>query len=340
MSKGLVPNSKSIVYKVLTVLAAFAGATIPLHCWATPGASNPPVEVKTEVMVDAVVASVDDKPITLSELNERFVPPRKLSLEEASHDPEAAKLLETLILEKLLEEEAAAKRMSVSDADVEDYINEVARRNNLPRAEFEHELVSEGGSLPAYKRQVRLDILKTKLTSNLSRGGVSVSEKEIDEYISEHPELSHAGVSFKLRQILFATAEHPLEELEMRLRSAQKELSDGSDFNEVAKRYSDGPQAQDGGLIGIVAENDLTREVADALHSLEAGQVSKPIEAGAGIQIFKVEQRFSKDDDDDESPQAFRDEIRKSIAQQKTQDKLSSYFVTELYKNHVVDKKL
>jgi len=328
-------RSKFLGAHVLATLVA-----IPLLQWRplSPAYAAPLKE--GEIFIDAVVASVDEKPITLSELNDRFLPPRKLSFTEVSRDVEAVKLLEALIIEKLLEEEAASKRLSATDAEVEEYIEEVARRNKLARGDFERELVSEGGNLTAYKRQVRSDILRTKLASSFTRGGVSISDSEIDEYIEKHPELSRNGPSLKLRQILVSATDRSAEELTQRIEAAQQQLEKGTEFAEVAKQYSDGPQSQEGGLIGIVAETDLSSDVSEAVAELKDGEVSKPIQNELGIQLFKVEQRFSKDDDDDSPSAGFREEVRKTLLQAKTQEKLSSYFVTELYKNHAVDKKL
>jgi peptidyl-prolyl cis-trans isomerase SurA len=294
-----------------------------------------------DVVIDAVVATVDDKPITLSELSARLAPPRKLSLTEAARDAEALKALDALIFEKLIEEEAVTKRITTTDSDIEDYLNEVASRNGLSRKDFEKALAAEGRTLEAYKQQVRLDILRTRLASAMTRGGVSISDKEVDEYIESHPELLQSGETVKLRQIVVSSSGRDSTALEARSAEILKALDDGEKFADVASRFSEGPHASDGGLIGIVAAKDLSEDISSAISSLDPGEWSSPVESEAGIQIFFVEQRFDGSEEGENSASdAVREEVRQSLQQQKSQEKLSSFFSNELYKNHAVDKKL
>ena len=108
-----------------------------------------------ELVIDAIVGSVDDKPITLSDLNARLAP-RRLTLAEAGKEPEASRVLDQIILEKLLEEEAKAKRVNVTDAEVQEYLQEVMQRNGLSEGEFQAALAKEGRSVSAYKQQIKI----------------------------------------------------------------------------------------------------------------------------------------------------------------------------------------
>lgn len=309
---------------------------------SAPKTENAP-QGPTEIVLDAVIASVDEKPITLSELQSRLSPPRKLTLQELGQDVEAQRALEALILERVLDAEAAAKRVSVTDTEIDEYINEVARRNSLSRTDFESVLVKEGKSVEWYKQQVKTDILRTKLASTISRGGVSVMDSEIDEYLKNNPSFRPEGASLKLRVIAIPREGATDEDLNTRLKPVLEALDSGEKFEEVAKRYSNGPHSAEGGLLGVVAEKDLSSDVFDAVLSVEPGSHSKPIMSESGAQIFFVEQRFSasdsEDDEDEESLKARREEARGAIQKQKTEDKLSAYFTTELFKNHSVDKK-
>jgi peptidyl-prolyl cis-trans isomerase SurA len=246
-----------------------------------------------------------------------------------------------LIFEKLIEEEAVTKRITTTDSDIEDYLNEVASRNGLSRKDFEKALAAEGRTLEAYKQQVRLDILRTRLASAMTRGGVSISDKEVDEYIESHPELLQSGETVKLRQIVVSSSGRDSTALEARSAEILKALDDGEKFADVASRFSEGPHASDGGLIGIVAAKDLSEDISSAISSLDPGEWSSPVESEAGIQIFFVEQRFDGSEEGENSASdAVREEVRQSLQQQKSQEKLSSFFSNELYKNHAVDKKL
>jgi peptidyl-prolyl cis-trans isomerase SurA len=310
----------------------------PLTLGPFSGALAVPQE---EIVVDAVVATVDDKPITLSELSARLVPPKKLSMSEARGNQEVLKTLDALIFEKLIEEEATSKRISANDSDIEEYLNEVAKRNGLSGNDFEKALASEGRSLAAYKQQVRLDILRTRLASSMTRGGVSISDAEVDEYISNNPEMLQAGETVKLRQIVISSFGRDEKALQSRTAEALAALEGGEKFADVASRFSEGPHASDGGLIGVVAEKDLSADITSAISSVDEGEWTSPLASESGVQIFFVEQRFEGSEGSEEGGNdVIRNEVRQSLQQQKSQEKLSSFFSTELYKNHAVDKKL
>jgi peptidyl-prolyl cis-trans isomerase SurA len=311
---------------------------------AKPSKAATPVPQTGEIVLDAVIASVDEKPITLSELSARLTPPRKLALKELSGDQEAQKVLDALTFERILEAEAALKRITVAEEEVEEYANEVARRNSLSRPEFEAVLAKEGKSIDWYKHQVRTDILKSKLAGGISRGGISVSESELDEYISTNPMPKISGPSVKLRVISISTSGRSSEEVAAKSQEVEAALTKGEDFGDVAKRLSEGANNEDGGLLGIIADTELSSEVADAIKSVEVGSHSKAVQSSDAVQIFFVEERFEPEDDDDDEPSeaeqnAHREEARKAIQRRKTEEKLSAYFSTEIYKNHPVDKK-
>lgn len=295
-----------------------------------------------EIVLDAIVASIDDKPITLSDLSNRLSPPRRISLQDASKDQDVVKILDAMILERLIELEAATKQITISDQEVDDYVSEVAARNSLSRPDFELALKKEGQTIDSYRKQIRLDILRTKLMSTMMRGGVSISDGEIDDYIAAHPELVHSGTALKMSIITVAQTGRSEEQVETKIAEVLGALDAGDAFAEVAKRFSDGPNATDGGSLGLVAESDLSPAISQAIFPLEAGQHSPPLRGQQGVQIFFVEQRFSAidDDDDEERQEAIRKEVKSVLQKQKSQERISSFFINDLYKNHSVDKKL
>ena len=211
------------------------------------------------------------------------------------------------------------------------------------RKDFEAVLTREGKSVDWYKRQVKTDILKTKIASNLSHGGVSVTEQEIDEYLSGSPNTASSGASVKLRMISIPSSGKTPEQVADAVKAVQDALAKGGDFAEVARKYSEGPHAADGGLLGLIAEKDLSGPIFDAILSVKQGHYSEPVTTESQTQIFFVEERFgaSDQDEDDEEKveQARRDEARKAIQKRKTEEKLATYFAVELNKNHTVDKK-
>jgi peptidyl-prolyl cis-trans isomerase SurA len=312
-------------------------------CFAAPSKKSVTTAQPTtqELVIDAVVGAVDDKPITLSDLNTRLAP-RRLTLSEAKKDPEASLVLDQIILEKVLEEESRTKRVSVSDAEVDEYVREVMQRNGLSQEDFQAALAREGKSLAGYKQQIKIDILKAKLGSSMARGGTSVSESEIEEYIADHPELKNGGKDIKLHHLVISKEGRTPEEVKTRLMQVNSALEGGESFIEVAKRLSDTGSSGDGSLIGVIPLKDLSPAIAEAIAPLRAGQYTPPLETPMDIQIFFVEERLGNDEEGSEEldEEKLKDEVRQIIQKQKTKERLDAFFKNDLYKNHAIDKRL
>jgi peptidyl-prolyl cis-trans isomerase SurA len=294
-----------------------------------------------ELVIDAIVGSVDDKPITLSDLNARLAP-RRLTLAEAGKEPEASRVLDQIILEKLLEEESKAKRVNVTDAEVQEYMQEVMQRNGLSEGEFQAALAKEGRSVSAYKQQIKIDILKAKLGSSMARGGTSVSDSEIEEYIANHPELKNGGQNIKLHHLVISKEGRTMEDVKARLMQVNTALEGGASFPEVAKRLSDTATSGEGSLIGVIPLQDLSPAIAEAVSPLRAGEHTPPLETPGDIQLFFVEERVGNEG---ESPaevdeDKLKDEVRQILQKQKTKERLDAFFKNDLFKKHAVDKRL
>lgn len=311
----------------------------------------------TEVLfIDAIVASVDEKPITLSQISRRLSPPRKLSLKEASSDPEFRRALEMAIMEELIQQEARARRIAVLDDEINDYLNEISKRNGLSRDEFAAALQREGKTLDQYKQDIQLDILRSKLASSLTRGAIAVSDEEIDRHAAAPSGRvsgpAPSGKLVTLRQILIIPRDGAEAAAQERIESLQERIESGEDFEDLAREASESPEGAEGGLLGTMALNELNPVIYDSIYKLEPGEVSEIAQSPAGYHLFLVEEteesevdsERSSDDSEEEDAGApdeeQRERIRESLKQAKLESKLSDYFTTELYKLHSVDKKI
>ncbi|RIL09037.1 MAG: hypothetical protein DCC75_07480 [Proteobacteria bacterium] len=289
------------------------------------------------LVLDTVLASVGDKPITLSDLGKRLEPPRTLSAQDAASDPQARDTLEIMIFETLIEEEAEARRLKVDEQDLNEYLEEVAARNNMSRDNFEQALKEQNRSLDDYKQRVRIDILRSRLAGQVTQSGTGVSEEEIRNYLTEHPEFSKSGSKLKLSQIFVSLEGRSEEDAAARIKEIQAKLEDGEDFSDLAKEYSDAPDAQEGGSLGILAEEDISRALFDSIYGLDEEEVSAPIESPAGIRLVRLDKRYVEDS---EQGPAVVEEVRRILQKQKADIRLRSFFTAEIYKNHPVDKKI
>ncbi|MBN8547988.1 MAG: peptidylprolyl isomerase [Deltaproteobacteria bacterium] len=327
------PKHYVLVAAVTLALCSTAASAAPKKPEAKAAPAN------KEILFDAVVASVDGRPITLQDVCRRLNPPRSLTLKEAALDPEANAVLDTIIMDYLVTFEAEARRISVSNEEIDEYIAEVAKRNNLSREGFEQALKQEGRDITEYKGFIKIDILKSRLATSLMQSGVGVTTEEIEVYMKEHVELSSNGTKVKLAHIVIREDIHGPEGSEKIVEDIQEKISSGEDFADVARVNSDAPNAADGGMLGIIAQKDLSSDVFEAVSALKPGEVSKPIKTAQGYQIFKVIEQFTETEEDGDQ-EKIKDEVRKTLQRQKLAEKMNSFFTAELMKTHSVDRKI
>ncbi len=66
------------------------------------------------------------------------------------------------------------------------------------------------------------------------------------------------------------------------------QIHKGASFEEIAKKFSDGPSAADGGALGIFKRGQLAKELEDKTFAMKAGDVSDVIRTKQGYVILKV----------------------------------------------------
>jgi parvulin-like peptidyl-prolyl isomerase len=107
-----------------------------------------------------------------------------------------------------------------------------------------------------------------------------------------------------------------------KIRKAMDELKRGEKFEDVALQYSDGPNAVQGGRIGLVRRGELLPAIERAIASLVPGGVSDIVESPSGFHIFRVE---------DKKPKQYRPfpevqyEIQGLVFEQKSEDVFQSW---------------
>jgi peptidyl-prolyl cis-trans isomerase SurA len=335
-------NKPKINFRV-SQLSFIAGFSIFL---SSSGVFSPAYALSEPIFLDAIVASIDDKPIALSDVTNRMKPPHKLTIKEASENPDFNRTLDAVILEQLVELEAAQRRITVSDAEINDYLSEIAKRNSLSRDEFLAALKSENRSETEYRAQVKIDILRSKLASSLTRGAVAVSDEEIDAALSKDEVKPTSGATVTLRQILISTDKHNDDDAQRIISQLQEKLSDGEKFDELASSYSESPEATDGGSLGTLPLGDLQEDISLAVQDLDVGDISDITHSPQGYHLFLLEERNEEDTDEVEvieetTPSTEkREQIRNALRQKKLETKMAEFFTSELYKLHSVDKKI
>ncbi len=260
-----------------------------------------PLNLRGEV-VDRIVALVNGEIITLSELDQMgktyYDQVRKDSTagdREEKMKKAREEVLGHLIESRLLEEEMKKRKIEVPDRDVDATIQDVLKSSNLTENDMKKALAREGMTYSTYRQKVRDELGKMRLVSREIKSKIVIEDEVLREYYKKNQQKFTDPLEVKLQQIFFPVPEHASQEetaaVEKEARPILERARKGEDFAELARKFSKGPEAGEGGLLGYFKHQELMPELEEAGFKLRPGEVSDLVRSPAGFHILRVLER-------------------------------------------------
>ncbi len=252
------------------------------------------IPAAAQTMVDRIVAVVDREIITESELQERVtfiamqnrIDPKRSDLRQ--------QVLDGMITEKLILAQALIDSVEVSD-------DEVSRMLDQRIQDFVRQVGSEarveqmyGKPISRIKREYRDDLKNQLLIQRVRQqreANIMITRREAEEfYVSFKDSLPQVPEEFEMSH-LFITPKAD-EAVEQRTRASLQAVLDsiraGSDFAELARKYSIDGTAANGGDLGWAKRGDYVREFEEAVFALKEGDVSNIVKTQFGLHIIQL----------------------------------------------------
>ncbi len=251
--------------------------------------------------LDRIVAVVDEDVILRSELDRALVnidrqfagrsdqlPPRDI-LER--------QVLERLVLQRLEVARASSMGITVSDAELDNAIGAIAKQNNMTLPQLQAQIARDGMTLADLRQSVRDEIASQRLRQSFAQGQVTVSEAEVDASLATET----GAAQYHMAHILVGVPDGATAD---QIAAAQKKVQDIKaaldrheiEFAAAAVRYSDSPNALDGGDLGWRSLDEIPPSFAQVITGMQAGEVVGPIRGPSGFQLLQlVETRSGAD---------------------------------------------
>lgn len=285
--------------------------------------------------VNQIVAIVNDDVITTADV----VAQVSSLLAERQHVPaseEESVKLHTAVLGQLIEQQLIlqdAKKMglAVNSDEVEARLTEI--RSHFPSEnEFRESLSKSQLSEEQLKEHVRNQLMVQHAVDAKVRAKIFISPQDIAEARRAHPEMAKAVERVRVSHILVRVTQERVEEKAWeRVQAVHRQLVQGVDFAQLAKQYSDAPDAAEGGSMGWMSRGDLLPELDTALFSLPIGGYSTPIRSKLGFHIVRVDERSAASDPDSEETnravfqQLYDQKFREALSRWLTELKRRAY---------------
>lgn len=283
------------------------------------------------VIVDRVIAVVNDEIITMSDL------------QRETEKLKGQKMDERLLLEEMINRRlqlAAAKRsgMDATDKEVDDALEDIKRRNNLTTKELAAELAKEGMTIQQYRQELKEQMTLSRVFNKHVRSSVALDEAELREYYERNKKDFTLPEEIRVRQILLRipdkASQAQISAVRERARQAFERAMRGEDFIALVREYSDRDVRGDDGDLGFMQKDHVLPEIAKAVETLSPGMISGPVQSSQGFHIIKLEEVRSP-----VKPfEQVKDEIANLIYKQKVEIAYRSWLQTLRSEAHIENR--
>lgn len=235
--------------------------------------------------------------------------------------------LNYLINEKILDSEIKRLNLSVTIERVEQEIRDIAKRNNVSRAEMMDAVKAQGMNASAYQDFIRTRIERQSLIEQEVSAKIRVSDEDVmSQYLRQHPNANTGSYEYTLAQIYFNPKKGGLDQARTRARTVLQKIRAGESFEALAEQNSEDPNFTAGGLLGTFKAGEFNREMENGVQGLSVGDVSEVIQARDGFHIVKI---LNKKVIADPNFEKEKEKIRAVIFEQAFQKQLKNWLETK-----------
>lgn len=250
------------------------------------------------IVVDKIIAKIDNNIILKSELEQAYLQYVAQAQSRVGSQVKC-QILESLVIDKLMVAKAEIDSVVVSDEEVMNNLNN--RMNVFISRIGSEEKIEEyyGKTIDQFKAelkdQVKDQLIVQKMQSTIT-ADISVTPSEVKKFFNSIPSdsLPYFSTEVSLAQIVkvpsIGTTQK--EEVKQRLLAIREEISNGADFEAMARKYSEEPgAATSGGNLGFQSRGNLVPPYEAAALKLKPGEMSQPVETEFGFHLIQMIER-------------------------------------------------
>jgi len=198
-------------------------------------------------------------------------------------------VLERLVLMKLQTARAQGSGVRVSDQDVNNALQAIAEQNSMSTEQLRQQLALDGMTLDDFRASLHDELLVQHLRQRFAQSRIVVTDAEVETALSNQ----QTDVQYQLAHILVALPEGATPDQigigQQKIDGIKGLIERGEmDFPAAAVRYSDSPNALEGGDLGWRSLDEVPPAFAEPMRQMEPGQMLGPIRGPSGFQLIKL----------------------------------------------------
>jgi len=248
--------------------------------------------------LNRVVAIVNDDLVTLHELNKKIqeltglTPVELRGQNEVNYYKVRSQILELLIDEKITRGKIQEMGIEVDQKEIDNAIEKMKSDNKWTQEDLVSRLQSEGLSLEKYRENMKGELERIRLVNLEVRSRILIRKEMMTQYYEENKDRFSDEMKVHLASIflLLKNPDDEKESLEIEKKGGTilARLKAGEDFKDLARKFSQGPGAEDGGYLGVFKLDELNPGLKKILEVIPEGGFSDLIIMPNGTQIIMM----------------------------------------------------
>jgi peptidyl-prolyl cis-trans isomerase SurA len=266
-----------------------------------------------ETVVEEIIARINNNIVTQADLRRareqlisdaRQQDPNTTDVQIKDHEKD---LLRDLIDQQLLLQKAEAMNIS-ADTEVIKRLDEIRKQMHAESMEdVEKAAQAQGVSFEEFKQNLKNSIITQRVIGEEVGGHISVTQQEMQQFYDEHKAQMERPEQVRLSEILISTQnpaaaktpsgdaalpENPsgdmVAQAQAKADDVYKQLQGGAKFDDLAKKFSNGPTAANGGDLEYFKKGVLSKDLEEKVFAMQADQYTSPIRTNQGFVILEV----------------------------------------------------
>ncbi|NCW09638.1 MAG: hypothetical protein EBW40_07815 [Gammaproteobacteria bacterium] len=250
-------------------------------------------------MIDKIVAVVDSGVVLSSDVETRLNDLKTQAESRGNaieiNDELRQQVLERLILEQAQVEVAKRRGLQIDDARVNETLLQIAKNRDTDLLGLKNAIESEGKSFTVFREQIRRELLINAIRDREVRSRIRISDSELERFMETTGGQISTAPELLLSQIVVGLPNRPspevIQQAEQKAISIRDALLQGAPFGQMAVRYSDAPEASQGGDLGWRNILELNPVFAEALTEAKKNTLIGPIRSPGGFHLIAVRDR-------------------------------------------------
>jgi len=251
-----------------------------------------------QTSLDSIVAIVDEGIITKRELENRIelvtIDFRQSKRKLPNKDALRRQVLEALISDSLLLQQSANRGIQVTDSQLNQTMQNMAKQNNMNLSNFRQTLIADGLVYEKYREAVRKELIISTLRRQYGQRNATVSEAEVDDFIKRSGD-QNTNFEYLLSHILIAVPDaaspDKVSKAQADADEILKKLDQGEEFSHLANTFSAGGSALQGGDLGWRKKAEIPSLFTTEVLKMIPGEYVGPIRSASGFHIVYLQDR-------------------------------------------------